>query len=143
MSRLAVNYDKIYMQDEMIKSWHQGLFGKQVQNSALGAIKSRLKNLESVQIISRTFPTTKMCYQCGKINSLNLQDRIYKCSCGLEEDRDIKAAKTVMKAGKLNILRMEHTNTLLESQTPTKLDSDIKFSKLDLLKEADSVFRLS
>ena len=56
------------MQDEMIKQWHSGLFGKQVQHSALGAIKARLKSLESVRIISRSFPTTKMCYNCGLIN---------------------------------------------------------------------------
>lgn len=40
-----------------------------------------------------------MCYECGKINKINLNERIYKCSCGLEEDRDIKAAKTIMYVG--------------------------------------------
>ena len=36
------------MQDENIKGWHKGLFGHQVQNSALGTLKSKLKANENV-----------------------------------------------------------------------------------------------
>ena len=32
VSHLVKEYDTIYMQDEMIKQWHSGLFGKQVQH---------------------------------------------------------------------------------------------------------------
>jgi len=139
VGHLVKNYDKIYMQDEMIKSWHSGLFGKQVQHSAMGAIKARLKKLESVSIISRSYPSTKKCYQCGKMNYLSLDERIYRCSCGLEEDRDIKAAKTIKIVGEHKTLPMEHRNTLLENLTSVETGRNTSFDKLNSLKEEDHI----
>lgn len=136
VSHLVRQYDHIYMQDEMIKQWHSGLFGKQVQNSALGAIKARLKSLESVSVISRSFPTTRMCYQCGMIHpKIPLNQRIFTCDCGLEEDRDIKAAKTVLKVGKLKMHPAERRITPPESQTSTLIGSNSFQSKSGSLKE--------
>jgi len=136
VSHLVKEYDNIYMQDEMIKQWHKGLFGKQVQNSALGAIKTRLKSLESVHIISRSFPTTKMCYKCGIIHqNLKLSDRIFKCECGLEEDRDIKAAKTVLFVGRHKFPAVGHSSTPLEKTTSTQIGSNSDLSKLTSMKE--------
>ncbi len=135
VSHLVKNYDTIYIQDEMIKQWHSGLFGKQVQHSALGAIKARLKSLESVRIISKNFPTTKICYNCGLINKVSLSERTYKCSCGLEEDRDIKAAKTILKVGRLKFSATERSSTPPEETTSTLIGSNIDLSKLTSLKE--------
>ncbi len=135
VSHLVKEYDTIYMQDEMIKQWHSGLFGKQVQHSALGAIKARLKNLESVRTISRSFPTTKMCYNCGLINQISLAERTYKCSCGLEEDRDIKAAKTILKVGRLKFSATGRSSTPLEEMTSSQFGSDARLSKLIPMKE--------
>ena len=58
----------VVMQDENIKGWHKGLFGKQVQNSALGTLKSKLKANENVLMINRFFPSTRMCPVCGHIH---------------------------------------------------------------------------
>ena len=136
---LVKNYDRIYMQDEMIKQWHQGLFGKQVQNSALGAIKARLKSLESVRVISRSFPTTKMCYNCGAIHeSVPLNQRVFKCDCGLEEDRDIKAAKTILQVGRLKFPCTERTCTPLEIEATALIESDFTQSKFLSMKEEAS-----
>lgn len=121
----------------MIKSWHSGLFGKQVQHSAMGAIKSRLKSLESVSIVEQSFPTTKMCYKCGKTNKISLNDRMYKCECWLEEDRDIKAAKTIKIVGEHKTLPTEHRNTLLENLASVNVDRNINVNKLNSLKEED------
>ncbi len=134
---LVKTYDTIYMQDEMIKQWHSGLFGKQVQNSALGAIKTRLKNLESVRVISRSFPTTKMCYRCGVINPISLSERTYRCDCcGLEEDRDIKAAKTVLTVGRRKFPGVERICTPLETETSAQTESDFGLSTSLSMKEA-------
>jgi len=44
-------------------------------------------------VIDRWFPSSKMCSRCGAIkDDLTLNDRIYKCDCGLEIDRDLNAA---------------------------------------------------
>jgi putative transposase len=40
-------------------------------------------------------PTTKTCSSCGQIHEMNLSDRIFKCDCGLEINRDINAAINV------------------------------------------------
>lgn len=46
-----------------------------------------------VIIADRFFPSSKLCSQCGCIKTeLKLSDRVYKCDCGLELDRDLNAA---------------------------------------------------
>jgi transposase len=90
----------VCMQDENIKGWHKGLFGKQVQNSALGTIKNKLIKSKQVILVDRSYPTTKKCYRCGNIVEIGLEERIYNCNkCGLIEDRDVKSAKTALYAG--------------------------------------------
>ena len=92
----------IVMQDENIKGWHKGLFGRQVQNSALGTLKSKLKSNPNVIVIDRFFPSTRLCPQCRALKEdITLSDRTFVCdSCGYTEDRDIKAAKTLLLAGR-------------------------------------------
>ena len=100
--KLVTDYDVIYFQDEQIKNWHKGLFGKQVQSSCLGALKQRLAALEASGRsfkISKWEPTTKLCPQCGARHILSLDDRIYKCDCGYEMDRDIHSARVVLMIG--------------------------------------------
>jgi putative transposase len=117
---LKSNYKTIYIQDEMISAWHKGLFGRQVQHSALGTIKTKLKNLESTTMIERHHPTTKLCPQCGKINKISLAERIYKCECLYTEDRDIHSAKNILMIGKAkNNPSVEHISKELESKTYT------------------------
>jgi len=48
----------------------------------------------AVIVVSRVFPSTKMCSRCGKVkSSMGLGERSYRCgSCGLMIDRDLNAA---------------------------------------------------
>ena len=104
----------IVMQDENIRGWHKGLFGKQVQNSALGTLKRKLMLDPHVVVIDRFFPSTRMCPRCGAINEgITLSDRVFACGCGYSEDRDVKAAETLLLAGKhiKSCTRAEHTGT--------------------------------
>ena len=90
----------IVIQDENIKGWHKGLFGRQVQNSALGTLKAKLIANPNVLVVDRFFPSTKMCPGCGVINEdITLSDRIFTCGCGYTEERDVKSAKTLLLAG--------------------------------------------
>ena len=116
----------IVMQDENIKGWHKGLFGKQVQNSALGTLKAKLKASNNVLILDRFFPSTKMCPACGTIKEdITLSDRTFVCDCcGYTEERDIKSAKTMLLAG-----RHEMSCTLAEhKRTPEEWMSDFDTS---------------
>ncbi len=104
----------IAMQDENIKGWQKGLFGKQVQNSALGTLKSKLMSNPNVLIIDRFFPSTKMCPRCGALKEdISLSDRIFACGCGYAEDRDVKAAETLLLAGEhiMTCTLVEHKRT--------------------------------
>ena len=44
VNEILSSNDFVVMQDEMIRNWQAGLFGKQVQESAMGYIKAKLKN---------------------------------------------------------------------------------------------------
>ena len=114
------------MQDENIKGWHKGLFGRQVQNSALGTLKAKLKSSDNVLIIDRFFPSTMMCPECGVIKEdITLSDRTFICdTCGYTEERDIKSAKTMLLAG-----RQEMSCTLAEhKRTPEEQIADFDTS---------------
>lgn len=100
--RLVTDYDVIYFQDEQIKNWQKGWFGKQVQSSCLGSLKQRLVTLESSGRsfkISKWEPTTKLCPNCGCINPIGLGTRTYKCDCGYTLDRDTHSARVVLMIG--------------------------------------------
>lgn len=100
--RLVTDYDVIYFQDEQIKNWHKGWFGKQVQSSCLGSLKQRLVAMEASGRsfkISKWEPTTKLCPSCGCINTIGLGTRTYKCDCGYTLDRDTHSARVVLMIG--------------------------------------------
>ena len=89
--------EKIYvMQDEQISKWkHQ--FGKKIQHSVLGRVKQKLMNNPNHVVISSTLTTTKVCRNCGKYHDeMTLSDRVFRCDCGVEEDRDIHASKNMI-----------------------------------------------
>lgn len=46
-----------------------------------------------LRIVDKFYPSSKLCHECGCIKKdLKLSDRIYKCGCGYEEDRDLNAS---------------------------------------------------
>ena len=94
----------IVVQDDNVKAWHEGWFGKQVQNTGIGGITARLKNsfatLVPVIFVSRTEPTTKTCSRCGTIQDIELSQRTFVCQhCGLKIDRDLNSAWNILKLG--------------------------------------------
>lgn len=57
--------------------------------------------IEFIQV-GRFYPSSKTCSCCGTIKSnLKLSDRVYKCECGLEIDRDLNASINLANYGKL------------------------------------------
>lgn len=101
ISYLTKNYDMIYFKDEQISKWKKFNFGKQIQSSYLGRVKGKLISLEKDKSfkISKWSPTTKFCPNCGCLNKIGLNERVYNCDCGYQFDRDIHAAKNVKLFG--------------------------------------------
>lgn len=100
-------YERVVFQDENIKGWQEKWFGKNVSIGILGRIKSRLKRLETSEMVDRYEPTTKRCHKCERDVDLSLGDRVFKCLCGYEEDRDVKAAQYMLEYK--NIRKFEPT----------------------------------
>lgn len=94
-------YEKVVIQDENLAGWSSSFFGKTVQNSILGRIKSKIKMLETSIVVNRFLPTTKISPISGKLISIPLSQRIFQEGNFLE-DRDVKSAKTILALGLYN-----------------------------------------
>lgn len=132
---LINNYNAIYFQDEQISKWKKkkhskkygNSFGRQIQCSYLGRVKSKLINMEGIKSfkISKFQPTTKFCTVCGCLNNITLADRIFKCACGYTEDRDIHAAKNIKFIGSIKrteCLEQASVETLPSTVKPTRVN---------------------
>ena len=52
-----------------------------------------------LRVVDRWYPSSKLCHECGRVKEdLRLSDRIYKCSCGYTEDRDLNVALNLRDA---------------------------------------------
>jgi len=74
-------FSLIAVQEDSIKGWKEGLFGKQVQNTGIGGITARLKILATlipVFFVDRYEPTTQTCSFCGHRQKISLSERIFK-----------------------------------------------------------------
>ena len=66
-------------------------------------IKAKQLGIE-VRIVDRYYPSSKKCSQCGRIKAnLKLKDRVYRCECGMEMDRDLNAAINLKNAPEYEI----------------------------------------
>ena len=119
ISHLTSRYATIVIQDENLSGWHQSQeLGKFVQHSCLGRVKAKIKQ-KNHYVVDQYFPSTKKCYICGTENDIG-KSRTYSCSCGHTEERDLKAAKTILIKGLLEmgaeqaVSLQEDVKTLLE-----------------------------
>lgn len=113
-------YKTIVIQDEQIANWHKGLFGKQVQNSCMGLVKARLKQLPQTIILDKWIPTTKLCPKCLSKQNISLDKRTYICECGYQEDRDIHSAKNMLAIKNLVFDKLNFVLTDNQSVVPTE-----------------------
>ena len=97
--RITDQYDIVAVEDIDMKAMSQCLhFGKSVQDNGYGMFRDMLdyklawKGKKLVKV-DRFFPSSKKCSKCGKIKKeLKLSERVYRCTCGNEMDRDRNAA---------------------------------------------------
>lgn len=54
----------------------------------------------TLAVINRFYPSSKTCRKCGQVKAnLTLADRTYICDCGHVEDRDLNAARNILREG--------------------------------------------
>ena len=101
------SYDHVVFQDEQLRGWKNLKANtRTIQHSCLGSIKQKLvmKSKEEPDryiMLDKWIPTTQVCTNCGQKNRHKLDERIYHCSCGYTEDRDIHAAKNMLRFAQL------------------------------------------
>lgn len=138
---LLANYDFIAIQDEMLSNWQKGLFGKQIEHSCMGTIKAKLKQSSKVHVISRCFPSTQICPECGSLNKHPLSKRDYDCPhCGYHHDsRDIKSAQSILDQAlyEVSMERRAKSSDEIKSSTATILNCDSKI--LSMTQEAQAL----
>jgi putative transposase len=128
VSQLVKQYDIIACQNENIKGWKEGRFGRQVQASCMGGIISDLKHkAETFLQVSRWYPSTKTCHKCGNKQEVLLSERIFTCqNCGATEDRDIHSAINILNEG-LRTFRLMGSPEDVKSPVELTSSTDVAF----------------
>ncbi len=128
------SYDFIAIQDELIRSWHKGLFGKQVQHSAMGVIKRKLKDSSNVHVVEAEFPSTQICPVCGRLTKHPLAERSYNCQyCGYHHDsRDVKAAGSILDEAmrKYSLSGRESSESCVGQVLCSEADKNLLWNKI-------------
>ena len=104
---MAERYDIVCIEDLDMRALSQSLnLGKSVMDNGWGMFVTmlayKLKERGKLLVkIDKWFPSSKTCSACGHNHkSLTLNDRIFICpQCGNTIDRDLQAAKNILKEG--------------------------------------------
>jgi putative transposase len=108
---LVSNYDLICIENLNVKGMIKNpKLSKSIQDISWGNLinfldyKCKYNDKQLIQI-NRFYPSSKSCSSCNSINEgLQLKDRKWVCKeCGEIHDRDINAAKNILKQGILTI----------------------------------------
>lgn len=136
---LINNYDEIFIQDEMLTSWHSNkINANTVQHSCLGRIKSKLRQSNKVFMIDRKYTTTKLCSCCHHKQDISINDRQYICpNCGLDIARDVNSAINILQIGqKLKNIGTGHTEFKpVEICTSSDVESNISKAKYESMNQ--------
>lgn len=108
-------------------SW--GEFVRQLEYKSLWYGKKFIK-------VGRFYPSSKTCSDCGWVNQdLTLKDRQWVCGgCSVEHDRDINAARNILREGKLISGRLSPNNGRGESRRPKLIRKPRQLSAKRLAK---------
>ena len=98
----AEQYDLIAFEDMNVRNMVHGNLAKSIYDAGWGmlrqmcAYKQMNRSHRYVEIPAKN--TTQECSACGRPadSPLTLKDRVYRCSCGHTEDRDVNASRNIL-----------------------------------------------
>ena len=99
-NRRLIYVEKLNIKE--MKAWR--ILNREIQNAAWDQLvqmllyKAESADKKVIQVDRRN--TLKMCSSCGKLVEKTLSERIHKCECGLEIDRDHNAAINIYNRGR-------------------------------------------
>ena len=124
--------ETVYYQDEPLNKWFkkQGHMkpGKRLQGSILGRVKAKLSRNPRAVMLDRYLATTATCI-CGHKTKHEPGKRVFVCSaCGYSDDRDIHAAKNMIRLGQsINAPATEHSSILADKRVRPVAPMDYTF----------------
>ena len=104
-TKLIQAYDVICLEDLNVKGMLKNRkLSKAVADVGIFELNRQLKYKadwygKEIAVISRWFPSTKMCSACGQLHDMPLSKRTMNCDCGFTLDRDENAAINIKAAG--------------------------------------------
>jgi putative transposase len=148
VTHLKTNHSTVCFQDENVKAW-QRIWGKKILSTAIGGIISTLKQKVHTPVeVNRMYPSTKTCSNCGNIQEIALDERIYVCKkCGKVMDRDHNSSNCILNEGlkQIGTVRTELTPVEIESSTLMSLEylNSIPYVKASSVYESGSFTALA
>jgi putative transposase len=112
---LCRKFDLISLEDLNLQALAMtGRFGKKIGDNGFGQFRiileyECLKHGKTFHKVSKRFPSTQTCNECGTQRSvkLRLSEREWICPvCGAHHDRDTNAAKCINKEGHANVTKL-------------------------------------
>ncbi len=105
-TRLVQEYDAICIEDLNVRGMAKNhSLALSIHDVAFGEFRRQLAykcqwQRKHLSVVSRWFPSSKMCGVCGVLNdTLTLADREWTCCCGVTHQRDANAAGNILKEG--------------------------------------------
>ena len=104
---LVREFDWLFFEDLNLQGMKR-LWGRKVSDIAFGELMQKIewqakKRVKEVFKIDRWEPTTSVCHVCDYKVELDLSDREWTCDwCNTHHDRDVNAAKNILKIGLTN-----------------------------------------
>ncbi len=101
---LVRKFDICFFEDLNLKGMVR-LWGRKISDLAFSDFMLKMrwqahKRCKDVETIDRWTATTTVCHSCGQKHAfIDLKVREWRCSCGINHDRDINAAINIKKVG--------------------------------------------
>ena len=107
-TRLVSHYSMIALEDLNPKAMAEQNYGKSIHDAGWGMFANMMRyKAESAGcavVFVNPHNTTKECSNCGTLSNKTLADRTHDCpSCSLTMDRDLNAAKVILKRATVGI----------------------------------------
>jgi len=106
---VADNYHTVVLEDLNVKGMLRNRhLSKAVSRSNFHKTRRLLQyKCGDVRLIDRFYPSSKTCSSCGRVKDMPLHFRTYDCECGLSLNRDLNAARNILRAGCPNVKPVE------------------------------------
>lgn len=105
-NKIVKKYDLIFIEDLNLKKLGEKSYKnirKSLRDGSFGIFSTLLsyKAEDAGKILRKVNPayTSQECSSCGKIKEKSLSERTHKCDCGYTEDRDVNAARNILRRG--------------------------------------------